>query len=86
MNHHTTADFWECYGSLPESIRRVADRNYELLRADPRHPSLHFKRVGPLWSARVGSGHRALAAEVSDGYVWFWIGPHDEYERLIAIS
>ncbi len=54
MIHHTTADFWDSYEQLPEFIQRVADANDELLRADSRHPSLHFKRVGRLWSVRVG--------------------------------
>lgn len=84
MNHHTTASFWECHARLPESVRQVADRHYALLQADSRHPSLYFKRVGRLWSVRAGSGYRALAAEATDGLVWFWIGPHDKYERLLA--
>jgi len=86
VNHHTTAAFWVHHGRLLEAVRRVADRNYALLRADPRHPSLHLKRVGRLWSVRAGSGHRALAADGPDGLIWFWIGAHDEYERLIAIT
>jgi hypothetical protein len=53
MNHHTTADFWDCYGRLPETVQRLADTKYDLLRADPWHPSLHFKRVCRLWSVRV---------------------------------
>jgi hypothetical protein len=59
MNHHTTADFWDCYGKLPTAVQRLADANYELLRENPWHPSLHFKRVGRLWSVRVGkaTGH-----------------------------
>ena len=84
MNHHTTVDFWECYARLPESVQRVADRHYALLQANPQHPSLHFKKVGRLWSARAGAGYRALAADTPDGLIWFWIGPHDEYERLLA--
>lgn len=85
MNHHTAADFWDCYARLPAEVRRVADGNYRLLQADLRHPSLHFKRVGRrLWSVRVGYGYRALAADGPDGLVWFWIGPHAEYERLLA--
>jgi hypothetical protein len=86
VNHHTTAGFWECHARLPEAVRRVADRNYILLRDDPRHPSLHFKRVGRLWSVRAGSGYRALAADSPDGLVWFWIGPHDEYEQLLTLA
>lgn len=50
MNHHTTADFWDSYQRLPEAVRSLADANYELLRSDPRHPSLHFKRAGRLTS------------------------------------
>ncbi len=56
VNHHTTADFWGCDARLPEAAQRVADRHHALLRADPRHPSLHFKKVGRLWSVRAGPG------------------------------
>ena len=84
MNHHTTADFWACYNSLPEAVRRLADEKYALLRADPRHPSLRLKRVGPLWSVRVGQGYRALAADGNDGPVWYWVGSHAEYDGLIG--
>lgn len=83
MTHHTTTDFWECYARLPETVRRLADDKYELLRADPYHPSLHFKRVGRLWSVRVGIGYRALAVEGGDGPIWYWIGSHAEYNGLI---
>ncbi len=83
MKHHTTPDFWECYQRLPDVVRKLADRCFELMQADPRHPSLHFKRVGRLWSARVGIGYRALAVDSDDGLIWFWIGPHAEYNRII---
>jgi hypothetical protein len=83
MTHHATADFWDCYNRLPEAIRELADANYELLKSDPRHPSLHFKRVGKLWSVRVGIGFRALAVEGDEGPLWFWSGSHAEDDRLI---
>jgi len=54
-----------------------------LLKSNPRHPSLHFKPVGQYWSVRVGLRYRALAVPVSEGLVWFWIGTHAEYDRLI---
>ncbi len=81
--HHTTSRFWECYGKLPESVRQTADKNYELLQADPAHPSLHLRKVGRFWSVRVGSSYRALGLEADDGIVWFWIGIHAEYQRLV---
>jgi hypothetical protein len=76
--------FWECSTRLPEAVQRVADRHSALLRANPRHPSLHFKKVGRLCSVRAGPGYRTLAAEAPGGLIWFWIGSHDEYERLLA--
>lgn len=84
MNHFTNPDFWAFYRQLPEEIKRRADTAYKLLRANPRHPSLHFKKVGEFWSARVTLDYRALAVEAHDGYVWFWIGNHDDYEKIIG--
>jgi hypothetical protein len=84
MTHRATPRFWACYRNLPETVQRLADRGYELLRNDPRHPSLHFKKIGPFWSVRVGLHHRALAVEDDGDVVWVWIGSHDEYDRLIS--
>ena len=68
---------------MPENIRRLADKNFDLLKADPRHPSLRLKKVGRYWSARIGDHHRTLAVESPDGLIWFWIGTHADYDRLI---
>jgi len=84
LKHHASPDFWACYRALPRSVRAVADRTYERLKSNPRHPSLHFKKVGRLWSVRVGSHHRALAVEAGDGLVWFWIGTHADYDKLLG--
>ena len=84
MIHRTTTRFWQTYHALPEALQRVADANYALLKADPRHPSLHFKQVGRFWSVRVGIHFRALAVQQGEDVVWFWIGPHAEYDRLIS--
>ena len=83
MTHHASRRFWQAYDALPDDIRDLADKAYDLLEKNPQHPSLQFKRVGKLWSARVCRGYRALAKEVDDGLLWFWIGPPDEYIRLI---
>lgn len=84
MIHHATSAFWDCYHRLPSAIQQLADKNYELLKLDPDHPSLHFKKVGVYRSVRVGIAYRALGIEDDDDtVVWFWIGNHDEYERLI---
>ncbi|MEX2139774.1 MAG: hypothetical protein WD894_10970 [Pirellulales bacterium] len=84
MNHFATPGFWFHYRRLAPEVRELADKNFALMRNDPRHPSLRFKKISDYWSARVGRRHRALAKEREDGLVWFWIGPHDEYEMFIA--
>ncbi|HEY1290717.1 MAG TPA: hypothetical protein VGF58_20475, partial [Burkholderiales bacterium] len=63
MNHHASPEFWQSYRSLPTSIQRLADRCYELLKRDPRHPSLHLKKIRRFYSVRVGLYHRALGVE-----------------------
>ncbi len=84
MRHRATPRFWGCYNALPAEVQRLADRCYETLRQDPHHPSLHFKKVGRLWSVRVGLHYRALGVEDGQDVVWFWIGTHAEYDHLIS--
>ena len=84
MSHHAAPDFWSCYQALPAEVRELADKSFSLLKSNPQHPSLHFKKVGRYWSARVGLRHRAVAVEAPDGLLWFWIGAHAEYEKLVG--
>ena len=84
MNHFAAPDFWASYQRLPAGVKQAADRAFALLKDNPRHPSLHFKKVGNFWSVRVGQHHRAVARPVSDGVLWFWIGTHAEYDRTIG--
>jgi len=80
--HYAAPSFWRAYHQLPEQVRALADKQFQLLKANPQHPSLHFKRVDRFYSARVGAHYRALAVEVPDGILWFWIGSHAEYDRI----
>ncbi|MEO6334222.1 MAG: hypothetical protein ABIO91_04490 [Pyrinomonadaceae bacterium] len=87
MKHFTLPRFWKCYRELPREIQLLADKNYGLLKSNPAHPSLSFKKIGSdkhVWSVRVGIRYRALGVERSDGIFWFWIGAHAEYDRLIS--
>ena len=63
MKNSATPDFWRCYNELPEKTQRLADKSFELFKADPSRPSLHFKRVGKLRSVRVSLNSRALAVK-----------------------
>ncbi len=81
--HRTTTGFWKCFEQLLEPVQRISKEKFDLLKVDPRHPSLHFKKVGKLWSVRVGLNHRALAVEDGKDFIWVWIGTHDDYERMI---
>ncbi|TPI47932.1 hypothetical protein FJW05_07610 [Mesorhizobium sp. B2-9-1] len=83
MNYSAAPSFWDAYDKLPKAIRMKADSSFAKLRADPFHPSLHFKRVGRYWSARVDLDYRAVAVRDQDDMIWFWIGTHSEYERLL---
>jgi hypothetical protein len=76
-------EFWDLYRCIPRNAQRAADKQFELFREDPTHPSLHLKPVGGLWRVRVNEAYRALAVRDGDVFYWFWVGSHDQYERLI---
>lgn len=81
--HRTTSRFWRLLDELPQDVQKTAKKNFRLLRQNQSHPSLHFKKVGKFWSARVGDNYRALAVKDGSDFIWVWIGHHDDYERMI---
>ena len=83
MKHLTVKGFWDLYRRLPKDIQTLADKNFDLLKTDPRHRSLRLKKVGDWYSVRVGAHHRALALVDQGALVWFWIGTHADYDALL---
>ena len=83
MRHRANLKFWRFYERLPSEIQKLANENFALLKRNPQHPSLHFKKTGRFWSVRVGLHCRAVAVERGADLVWFWIGRHDQYESII---
>ena len=81
--HRATDRFWRCFNTLPEAVQDVAKKNFDLLKHNPSHPSLHFKKVRNFWSVRAGLRHRALAVEDGEDFIWVWIGTHDDYQRML---
>jgi hypothetical protein len=89
MNSRTTRRFRNLFSALPSHVQRQAREAYRFFRENPAHPCLHFKQVHPdppLHSARVRIGYRAIGARDENTIVWYWIGSHAEYERLLAQS
>jgi mRNA-degrading endonuclease RelE of RelBE toxin-antitoxin system len=89
MQHRATSEFWREYRALPREIRNRADKQFSLLKTNPQHRSLQFKKLGErhgqeIWSARVTLSYRAIAIKRTDGYLWFWIGGHKTYDSLIS--
>lgn len=87
MKSRTTRQFRELFARLPAHVQQQAREAYRLFQADPHHPGLHFKKVNddPLtFSARVGISYRAVAALDGDTLVWFWIGSHADYDKLLG--
>jgi mRNA-degrading endonuclease RelE of RelBE toxin-antitoxin system len=83
LKHFANPEFWEHYKKLPASVPKLADKNFELLKKDSQHPSLQLKRVGKYWSVRIGRKYRAVGVEAEAGLIWFWIGKHSEYDKLL---
>ena len=87
MKSHTSGRFRAAFEALPERVQQSARRAYRQFQRDPQHPSLQYKQVHPIrpiYSARVALGYRALGVRDGDDLIWFWIGSHADYDRLLS--
>lgn len=86
IESRVTRSFRDAFASLPSEIQERARKAYHLFRDHPEHPSLRFKKVGNLenvYSVRIGLGYRALGILEGSTVIWFWIGSHADYDRMI---
>ena len=86
MTSHTTRSFRDALAKLPKNIRARARAAYRRFRTDPHHSSLHFKKVHRtrlVYSARINNDYRVVGTMEGNEIVWFWVGKHEEYERLL---
>jgi plasmid maintenance system killer protein len=86
MKSRITRAFRAGLAALPQQVRGQAAKAYRRFQADPHHPSLHFKKVHPtlpIYSARINDDYRVVGQMRTDAIVWFWIGKHETYERLL---
>jgi plasmid maintenance system killer protein len=82
-----SADFRRDFAQLPDRIQRQARDTYRLFKSHPRHPGLKFKKLPPhddLWSVRINNDYRAIGRWHNDVILWFFIGSHADYEKLLA--
>lgn len=86
MISKTTKRFRQMLAKLPRNVRRQARKAYKLFRQNPNHPSLRFKKVHAtetIYSARINIDYRAVGVLDDGEIVWFWIGPHANYDKLL---
>lgn len=86
MTSRTTLTFRQLLAALPSAVRDQARQAYILFRENPQHPGLRFKKVWsspPIYSVRIGISYRALGVLSGDTIVWYWVGTHADYDRLL---
>lgn len=87
MTSHITDDFTACYNRLPDRIKKQAKKAYKLWKKDPEHPGLEFKKVSknkPVYSVRITLGWRVIGVKHKNEMIWFWIGSHADYEKVLS--
>jgi hypothetical protein len=87
MQSKTTAKFRALLSATPQSVRLKTKATYALWSKNPEHPSLRFKKVHdslPIYSVRIDLNWRAVGTLQKDTMVWFWIGSHRDYEKLLS--
>lgn len=86
MISRTTEKFRALFVLLPNTIKAQAKEAYQQFKKDPYHPSLQFKRVHsskPIYSVRINLDYRAVGIIQDNEIIWFWIGSHNVYEKLL---
>ena len=86
LTSQTTKRFRGLFARLPADVQQTALKAYRLWRSNPRHASLHFKQVHsvrPIFSVRVGIGHRAVGIRNGQLMIWYWIGSHADYDKIL---
>ena len=86
MKSKATRKFWKLYERLSDDIQIRSRKVYQIWKANPAHPSLHFKKVDeeePVYSVRIGDDYRAVGILEDNTIIWYWIGNHDDYLRLL---
>lgn len=85
-----TESFDKLFHKLNPEIQETAVHSFEKWKEDPN--IVGFKPLmiadNEVFSAQVGRKHRALAKKITtptgeQGYLWFWIGSHEEYNNVI---
>jgi mRNA-degrading endonuclease RelE of RelBE toxin-antitoxin system len=87
VKSRTTAQFRKLFADLPEQVQEQTRAAYRQFKENPNHPSLRFKKVHPelpIYSARVSKNYRAVGQLDEGTIIWFWIGSHSEYDRLLG--
>lgn len=86
MNSHITEKFRKAFAELPADVQKQARQAYRLFIENPHHPSLRFKSIHlsrPIYSVRIGMNYRAVGIRNQGDIIWYWIGSHTEYDKLI---
>ena len=87
MTFEFTKGYLKRLKKLPDHAQARTLKALDLLEQDARHPSLHFKEVSAkekAWSVRVSQDYRMVGYRTQDRVTWFWIGKHDDYDKLLS--
>ena len=75
-----TKPFIKAYRDLSPEIQKITDKQLGLLLSNPRHPSLHIKKMEDpreIWEGRVTVSYRFTFQIVRDAFLLRKIGTHD---------
>jgi len=85
MNSHISKQFRDLFRELPKEIRATGRKSYKLFKRNSSHPSVRFKKIkGSMYSVRIGIGYRAVGIVNGNDVVWFWVGSHTDYDKVIG--
>jgi hypothetical protein len=82
QSSYCTDEFWDFYKKLGKPVRKIAARNYWDWKTGKNPHGFNKHKHRNRYAIEVGDHHRALATKDGRDFIWYWIGTHEEYNRL----
>ncbi len=79
MKYRRTPEFKADYEALPDEIKAKVKKAFELFKEDPKHPSLHTKKIKGtegVFEGRIDRNYRFTFHYEEDTVFFRKVGPH----------
>jgi len=86
--HWKTMSFINSYNMLDKDLKQKALDKYESMLSNPAAAGIHHIMQNPhksVYAGEIDRRTRSLAVKIGKCYIWYWIGPHEAYNKMVKM-